>query len=109
MTLMGRQRSFIDDKGLMPEVELIESMWPNGVQPATLAPIAKKSSSDGLITLHSETEGASIGFQLLSEGDEVGTTWQIYLNPVPVKADQRLLAISHRIGFIPSPTITVEN
>ena len=100
---------FIDDKGLMPEVELIESMWPNGVQPATLAPIAKKSSNGGLITLHSGTEGASIGFQLLSEGDEVGTTWQIYLNPVSVKADQRLLAIAHRIGFIPSPTITVEN
>ncbi|MFT4814888.1 MAG: N-sulfoglucosamine sulfohydrolase [Pseudohongiellaceae bacterium] len=106
---MDSWMSFIDDKGLMPEVELIESMWPNGVQPATLAPIAKKSGNDGLITLHSETEGASIGYQLLSEGDEVGTTWQIYLNPVLVKTDQRLLAIAHRIGFIPSTTITIEN
>jgi N-sulfoglucosamine sulfohydrolase len=106
---MDSWMSFIDDKGLMPEVELIESMWPNGVQPATLAPIAKKSGNDDLITLHSETEGASVGYQLLSEGDEVGTTWKIYLNPVSVKADQRLLAIAHRIGFIPSPTITVEN
>jgi N-sulfoglucosamine sulfohydrolase len=106
---MDSWMSFIDDKGLMPEVELIDSMWPNGVQPATLAPIAKKSGNDGLITLHSETEGASVGYQLLSEGDEVGTTWQIYLNPVSVKTDQRLLAIAHRIGFIPSPIITVEN
>jgi N-sulfoglucosamine sulfohydrolase len=106
---MDSWMSFIDDKGLMPEVELIESMWPNGVQPATLAPIAKKSGNDGFITLHSETEGASIGYQLLSEGDEVGTTWQIYLNPVLVKTDQRLLAIAHRIGFIPSTTITIEN
>jgi N-sulfoglucosamine sulfohydrolase len=106
---MDSWMSFIDDKGLMPEVELIESMWPNGVQPATLAPIAKKSGNDGLITLHSETEGASVGYQLLSEGDEVGTTWQIYLNPVSVRTDQRLLAIAHRIGFIPSPIITVEN
>ncbi|PCI77618.1 MAG: sulfatase, partial [SAR86 cluster bacterium] len=106
---MDSWMSFIDDKGLMSEVELIESMWPNGVQPVTLAPIASKSSNDGLISLHSETEGASIGFQLLSVGDEVGVTWQIYQNPVSVTTDQRLLAIAHRIGFIPSPTILVDN
>jgi len=106
---MDSWMSFIDDKGLMPEADLIESMWPNGVQPTTLTPIASKSTHDGLITLHSETEGASIGFQLLSAGDELGTTWQIYLNPVSVKTDQRLLAIAHRIGFIPSSTISVEN
>jgi arylsulfatase A-like enzyme len=106
---MDSWMSFIADKGLMPEADLIESMWPNGVQPTTLTPIASKSGHDGLITLRSETEGASIGFQLLGAGDELGTTWQIYLNPVAVKTDQRLLAIAHRIGFVPSPTISVKN
>jgi arylsulfatase A-like enzyme len=106
---MDSWMNFIDDKGLMPEAELIESMWPNGVQPATLAPIARKSGNDGLITLHSETAGASIGFQLLGEGEEIGTTWQIYQHPVSVNEDQRLLVIAHRIGFIPSPTLSIGN
>jgi hypothetical protein len=101
--------NFIEVKGLMTEPELIESMWPNGVQPSTLAPVARRSSNDDLITLHSETEGASIGFQLLNEDDTVGTTWQIYQNPLAVLEDQTLLVIAHRIGFTPSPTITVEN
>jgi N-sulfoglucosamine sulfohydrolase len=100
---------FIDDKGLMPEENLIQSMWPNGIQPATLAPIARKSSNDGLITLHSKTEGASIGYQLLSGIEELGSTWQIYQSPLAVRENQRLLVIAHRIGFAPSPTITVEN
>ncbi|MFT7471521.1 MAG: N-sulfoglucosamine sulfohydrolase [Kiritimatiellia bacterium] len=100
---------FIDDKGLMPETELIESMWPNGIQPATLAPIARKSSTDGLITLQSKTEGASIGYQLLSGIEELGSTWQIYQSPLAVRENQRLLVIAHRIGFAPSPTITIGN
>jgi arylsulfatase A-like enzyme len=99
--------SYIDDKGLMPEVDLIESMWPNGVQPTTLSPIASRAGNDGAITLHSETEGASIGYQVLNEGEELGATWQIYQNPLTVNEGQRILAIAHRIGFIPSSTISI--
>ncbi len=104
---MDSWMSFIDDKGLMPEAELIESMWPNGVQPTTLTPIASKTGNDDLITLHSETEGASIGYQLLDEGEELGTTWQIYQHPLSIKKGQSLLAIAHRIGFTPSATISI--
>ena len=46
-----------------------------------LAAIARRSSIDNLITLHSETEGASIDFQLLNVGDTVETTRQVYQNP----------------------------
>jgi len=99
--------SFIDDKGLMPEVELIRSMWPNGVQPTTLSPIASRVGNDGAITFHSETEGASIGYQVLNEGEELGATWQIYQSPLTVNEGQKILAIAHRIGFIPSSTISV--
>ena len=99
--------NYIDDKGLMPEVELIESMWPNGVQPMTLSPIASKASDSDAITLRSETEGASIGYQVLNEGEELGTTWQIYQSPLTVLEGQTLLAIAHRIGFIPSTTISI--
>ena len=98
---------YIDDKGLMSEEELIESMWPNGVQPTTLSPNASKAGNDGAITLRSETEGASIGYQVLNEGEELGATWQIYQNPLTINEGQRLLAIAHRIGFIPSATISI--
>ena len=98
---------YVDDKGLMSEVELIESMWPNGVQPTTLSPNASKAGNDGAITLRSETEGASIGYQVLNEGEELGATWQIYQNPLTINEGQRLLAIAHRIGFIPSATISI--
>jgi N-sulfoglucosamine sulfohydrolase len=99
--------SGIDDKGLMPEAQLITSMWPNGVQPTTLTPIPSKAESDGALTLSSETEGASIGYQILNEGDELGPTWQIYQVPLSINEGERLVAIAHRIGFIPSSTVTV--
>jgi hypothetical protein len=99
--------SGIDDKGLMPEAQLITSMWPNGVQPTTLTPIPSKAESGGALTLSSETEGASIGYQILNEGDELGPTWQIYQVPLSINEGERVVAIAHRIGFIPSSTVTV--
>jgi len=104
---MNNWMSSIDDKGLMSEPELIETMWPGGIQPVTASPVA--ASRDGLITLHSETEGASIGYQLLSPGEQEGANWQIYLNPVPIDDGQGMLAIAHRIGFKPSDTVSLIN
>ena len=52
-----------------------------------LAAIARRSSIDNLITLHSETEAASIDFQLLNVGDTVETTRQIYQDPLAVFKD----------------------
>jgi len=99
--------NYIDDKGLMPEVDLINSMWPNSVQPTTLSPIASKAENDGAITLRSETEGASIGYQIVNDGEELGAAWQIYQNPLSINEGQRLLVIAHRIGFAPSATISI--
>ena len=99
--------NYINDKGLMPEVDLINSKWPNSVQPTTLSPIASKAENDGAITLRSETEGASIGYQILNDGEELGAAWQIYQNPLSINEGQRLLVIAHRIGFIPSATISI--
>ncbi|MBT5718629.1 MAG: sulfatase [Gammaproteobacteria bacterium] len=99
--------SYIDDKGLMPEVDLINSMWPNSVQPTTSSPIASKAENDGAITLRSKTEGASIGYQILNDGEELGATWQIYQEPLAINEGQRLLVIAHRIGFTPSATISI--
>jgi len=100
---------FIQDKGLMSEPDLIESMWPNGIQPITSAPIVSKAGDDSRIKLHSDIDGASIGYQLLGPEQEAGDNWQIYQKPISLSADQRLLVIAHRIGFKPSNIILVEN
>lgn len=97
----------IDDKGFMPESELIESMWPGGRQPITASPIASRSTNDGPISLRSETAGASIGYQLLAEDQELSDSWLVYTTPLTLGSGQTLVAIAHRIGFSPSGTISI--
>lgn len=97
----------IDDKGFMPESELIESMWPGGRQPITASPIASRSTNDGPISLRSETAGASIGYQLLAEDQELSDSWLVYATPLTLGSGQTLVAIAHRIGFAPSGTISI--
>ena len=97
----------IDDKGFMPESELIESMWPGGRQPITASPIASRSTNDGPISLRSETAGASIGYQLLAEDQELSDSWLVYTTPLTLGSGQTLVAIAHRIGFAPSGTISI--
>ena len=97
----------IDDKGFMPESELIESMWPGGRQPITASPVASRSTNDGPISLRSETAGASIGYQLLAEDQELSDSWLVYTTPLTLGSGQTLVAIAHRIGFAPSGTISI--
>ena len=89
------------DKGFLPEAQLIESFWPGWVQPTTEPPVA--TLQDGLVSLTSATEGASIGYR--PAAGETG--WQVYGEPFPIGADQQIETIAHRIGFAPSGTVTV--
>lgn len=103
---LNRWMTAIDDKGLMPEPELIESMWPGMVQPQTAAPVISRRGNS--ISLTSSTEGASLGYQFLAAGAAPGETWQIYQAPIEIPANQRLVVIAHRIGFKPSAIVTVQ-
>ena len=94
------------DKGLMPEAAFIESIWPGRVQPATSPPVATRQGNQ--ITLHSDTESASIGYQRLQGSEALGKTWQVYTGPVTLEAGERLVVVAHRIGFLPSEPVTVE-
>jgi arylsulfatase A-like enzyme len=91
------------DLGLMPESDFLESIWPNGVQPVTAAPVAEWL--DQTVTLSSATAGASIGYQLISSADTLTDRWAVYLHPVTVPAGVALHAVAHRIGYLPSDTI----
>ncbi|MCB0686059.1 MAG: sulfatase [Saprospiraceae bacterium] len=86
----------INDTGLIPETELIDKLWPGGVQPMTQAPVIK--SIENKITIHCDTEGASIGFKII-EDDEEPDAWQVYTEPILLKEGQHLKTVAQRIGY----------
>lgn len=106
---LNRWMDDIEDKGLMPEPELIESMWPGMVQPVTATPVVSRRGD--ALSFSSRTEGASIGYQLLAMNEEPGDSWQLYneeSGPVSIPPDQRLVVIAHRLGFMPSEIVSVQ-
>ena len=91
----------MDDKGFLAEGELLESFWPGWIQPVTATPVATRRN--GLVTLTSATEGASIGYR--TPGRE--SDWQPYVAPLKLGPAKEIEAIAHRIGFTPSDLETL--
>jgi N-sulfoglucosamine sulfohydrolase len=92
-----------DDMGIIPETEYLESIWPGGIQPVTLEPQILISGQ--IVTLTCETEGASIGYQLLSGDAKPAESWQVYTEPFEVGEEEKLVTVAHRIGYVPSSLI----
>ncbi|MCB0851547.1 MAG: sulfatase [Bacteroidetes bacterium] len=92
----------IDDKGLMEEPEFLETIWPGQIQPQTATPEIQQK--DGKVVISCQTEGASIGYQLLKEGEEK-KSWQVYTGPVDLTGFDKVRVVAHRIGFKPSPEV----
>ena len=95
----------IGDKGNVSEKDLITSFWPDWQQPVTENPII--SNEDGLINASCATPGASIGYQVISEGQPATTQWQVFTEPFAINDRQKVVALAHRIGFKPSKKVTV--
>lgn len=101
----------------MPEDELVRTRVypPDGLQPATSKPVAKFKPLGGSrreLTITCETEGASIGFRVRTsvgnQNSEKDTdSWIIYNGPVQVDAKSTIEIIAHRIGYKPSPRLSV--
>lgn len=87
----------IQDRGLIPEIEYLESIWPNQIQPIT-AQVNYQKEND-MVSLSSATDGASIAYQILGQKEEAGKVWQVYQEPFRIKGKQRVVAIAHRIGY----------
>lgn len=92
-----------NDPGTMPESEFLATLWPDHMQPLTVAPGARWE--ENRVALSSATEGASIGYQVLADGDKPGTHWYVYTEPVTVPAGHRVHVLAHRLGFKPSEAI----
>ncbi len=96
----------IHDKSSIPEAQMIEQMWPGGVQPKTAQPVI--SMKDETIRISCTTAGASIGY-ILSEKElnpGLNNGWQLYQNPVKTNGAKYLYVIANRIGYADSEVVT---
>ena len=103
---MDRWMVEIEDQGLIPEQELVLSLWPGGIQPVTETPVAINQS--GQLVLKSNTEGASIGYQFVDDSTSLSEQWQLYSSALTIQAGMLLVTIADRIGYKPSEILVVE-
>ncbi|MEJ7691721.1 sulfatase [Daejeonella sp.] len=92
------------DKGFITEKDWVASIWPNMIQPVTQKPRLK--SVAGLITLTSQTPGASVSYKMLNETSNVRPgEWELYSGPVRMNKGQKIIAVAERIGYKSSDQI----
>jgi len=104
----GNWTDEINDTGLIPEEALIAGLHPQGFQPQTKA--IQVQLQNGNIDLYSETEGASIGYKIVKVGINPDIiSWTIYSRPITLNTNERLLAIAHRIGYLPSEVLQYDS
>ena len=100
----------VGDQGLINEAEMIQRMWPGGVQPVTAQPyIMRRGATEaperrGTLTLHEPmevviyvpTQGASIGY---TTEDGPDARWQLYKGPILIREPGTLRAKAIRYGY----------
>ncbi len=97
----------IEDNPDLPEAELIKKLWyDNDVQPVTLEPII--TNDNGKVTINCETQGASIGFKVVKNGEKVPKSWEVYQSAIDIPQGAKLVVQAHRIGFKPSSVIEIQ-
>ena len=89
--------SEINDKGTIPEEELIITFWPNKMQPTTSSPIIKKVGDSLIVTCY--TEGANIGYKYYGKDMEPWKGWRPYINPIRIEEGMHIEFRAHRLGY----------
>ena len=98
------------DQGLVNEPEMIQRMWPGGVQPETAQPYivprtattppARQESlaitAPTEIVIYVPTQGASIGY---TTDTGAAPKWKLYTGPILVQAPMTLRAKAIRYGY----------
>ena len=96
---LDRWLTSINDQCMIPEEDLLSKFWPEGVQPITGDPVVNTNKNE--ISLSSPTEGASLGYKLIS-GVDTSRAWIPYIKPFVLNQGERILAVADRIGYLPS-------
>ena len=97
----------VDDKGYIPEEELIKSFWPNKIQPITRDPIINKVGDNLVVSC--QTEGANIGFKFSHKDKTSWKGWKPYINPIAYEEGMTVEFKAHRIGYLPSKKVIFSN
>jgi N-sulfoglucosamine sulfohydrolase len=98
------------DQGLVNEPEMIQRMWPGGVQPETAQPyIVPRRTADGParqesmtitapmeVVIYVPTQGASIGY---TTDTGPSPKWRLYTGPILVDSPMTLRAKAIRYGY----------
>ena len=98
------------DQGLINEPEMIQRMWPGGVQPATARPyiVPRQATEpparhDSItvtgpmeVDIYVPTQGASIGF---TTDESPNAKWRLYTGAIRVTAPMTLRAKAIRYGY----------
>ncbi len=94
-------QSKYNDKGFIPEWELINMMWPNHVQPIT-SEVQHYFIGKNKVELICSTDGSSIAYQ--READHDTGRWNLYDQPFAIKYDEIIYTKAVRIGYKASST-----
>jgi N-sulfoglucosamine sulfohydrolase len=108
----------IGDQGLINEAEMIQRMWPGGVQPVTSTPYivprrttARTERQDTIalsgpmeVVIYMPTQGASIGYTTDAGAD---AKWRLYTGPLLVRGPMTLRAKAIRYGYKESDEVRV--
>ena len=94
----------VPDLNFQLETDYQKELWPEGMQ---------RTTSEPNIILHDEkykiecdTEGASIGYQILTHPlESLSESWKVYTEPVTLPEGAVIKAIAHRVGYIPSNVV----
>jgi hypothetical protein len=99
----------IGDLGRMAEAEMVQRMWPGGVQPETGAPYVVSRSAielkrDSVLTLDAPgevviyvpTQGASVGY---TTDAGANARWRLYTGPIRVDGPVTLRTKAVRYGY----------
>ena len=100
----------VGDQGLINEPEMIQRMWPGGVQPETAQPYivprrtteapARQASlqfeTPTEVVIYVPTQGASIGY---TTEDGPTPTWRLYTGPILIDGPMTLRAKAIRYGY----------
>jgi N-sulfoglucosamine sulfohydrolase len=99
----------IDDQGLVNETELVQRMWPGGLQPRTGTPLIlarnatevsgelrRRLTGPTEVVIYSPTQGASLAYTT-EAGDEA--VWRLYTAPLRVSDPTTIRAKAIRYGY----------
>ena len=101
---MDRWLAEIGDDPSLKEAKLVERLWSGSdAQPVTSTPVL--TSENGKVSVSCETEGASIGYKIIKDGN-TPKSWMVYQNPITLLEGDKIQVQAHRIGYVASKTIT---